>query len=246
MRELTEWWTEFDGGAKPWLLLGKGPTFSLRHQYDLGPYTLVAINHAIWEVKADICSAVNYDILADCGDAIYENARYLLTPRYPHAISGVGPCLLETYFDEFPVLPRMAAEGRLVWYNLSSDPVIPGSPVVRNGPFSSCILFNLLGMMGVRKIRTLGIDGGVSYGNAFKHIAERTLLANGMSTYDKQFKDMIRTVYRFKIDYQPMNGWDRRRRAAMLWELFRQSIRIDPGRDRRLKAKGYSEEARRA
>jgi hypothetical protein len=246
MKELTQWWSEIDGRSRPWLLLGKGPTFELRDQYDLSPYFTVAINHAVWKVKADAASAVNYEVLADCSEAIYENARFLLMPRYPHTIAGDGPRLLETYFDEYPVLETLSREGRLVWYNLSSDTLIPGSPVVRNGPFSSCILFSLLGMLGVRKIKTLGIDGGLSYGAAFAHIAGRTKLANGMPTYDKQFKDMMQAVHRFKLDYAPLNGWDRRRRLMMLWELFRQSIRIDPGRERRLKHKGLSEEARRA
>lgn len=246
MRELTEWWADLQGEEKPWLLLGKGPTFALRDQYDLTGFFTVAINHAISEMQADICSAVNDSIFADCGEAIYGNSRYLLTPRYPHSLSGSGERLLEAYYADFPFLEKMASEGRLVWYNVSSDPIIPGSPVVRNGPFSSCILFNLLGMMGVHTIRSLGIDGGAAYSSAFAAIAGRTKLANGMPSYDVQFKDLIRAVHRFKIDYQPLTGWDRRRRLAMLWELFRQSIRIDPGRSRRLKSKGYSEEARRA
>jgi hypothetical protein len=218
VKELMQWWSEIDGGSRPWLLLGKGPTFELRHQYDLSPYFTVAINHVVREMKVDVASVVNFEVLADCGEEIAENSRFLLMPRYPHTIVGDGPLPLEDYWAQYPVLERMSGEGRLVWYNLSSDTIIPNSPVVRNGPFSSCILFNLLGMLGVHTIRTLGLDGGLGYGTSFSSIASRTRLANGMSTYDKQFKDMMRAVHRFKIDYAPLNGWDRRTRLVTLWK----------------------------
>ena len=148
MKELTDWWAEMDGSSRRWLILGKGPSFATRDQYDLRPYTTVAVNHVVREMKVDVVSAVNYDVVGDCGDVIYDNARYLLMPRYPHELLGAGPRLLETYFDAYPVLERMDREGRLVWYNLSCDPAVGDSPAIRNGPFSVCILFHLLGRDG--------------------------------------------------------------------------------------------------
>lgn len=231
MKELTEWWREIGGAERRWLLLGKGPSFETRGKYDLRPYTTVAINHVVREMKVDVASAVNYDVVGDCADAIYANSRYLLMPRYPHTIPGDAPYPLEHYFTAYPVLEKLSAEGRLVWYNLSSDTIEPGSPVVVNESFSVCILFNLLGALGGKHIRTLGVDGGLAYGNSFADIADRTRLANGMSSYDHQFKAMMRSVKRYGLDYVPLNAADPRLRLTTLWHLFRQHIRWDPVRD---------------
>lgn len=203
MRELTEWWNEWGGSDRKWLLIGKGPTFAARDQYDLSPYTTLAINHVVREIKTDVASCVNYDVVGECGDALYENCRYLLMPRYPHTIPGDAPFLLETYFDRYPVLARLSDEGRLVWYNLSSDTQYPGSPAIQNCGFSVGILFNLLGQMGARHLRTLGVDGGQAYAQAFSDMGH-TRLANGMKSYDYQFQDMMTAVKRHNINYEPL------------------------------------------
>ncbi len=244
MKELTEWWREMDGAGRRWLLLGKGPSFETRGRYDLRPYTTVAINHVVREMKVDVVSAVNYDVVGDCAEAIYENSRYLLMPRYPHSIPGDAPYPLEHYFAAYPVLERLSGEGRLVWYNLSSDTPAPGSPVILNEPFSVCILFNLLGALGGRRIRTLGVDGGQTYGASFADMAARTRLANGMPSYDHQFKAMMRAVKRYGLDYAPLNASDPRLRLATFWHLFRQHIRWDPVRAWHRRRSGVSPDPR--
>ena len=172
VKELTEWWQEIDGTSRRWLILGKGPSFATRDQYDLSPYTTIAVNHVVREMQVDVTSAVNYDVVGDCRDVLYKNSRYVLMPRYPHTLLGEGPRRLETYFNEYPVLERLDHEGRLIWYNLSCDPAVDGSPIIRNGPFSVCILFQLLGGLGARSLRTLGVDGGLSYANVFHDMNE--------------------------------------------------------------------------
>ena len=204
MRELSEWWQEMDGGSRQWLIFGQGPSFEIRNRYDLRFYTTIAINHTVRELPSvDITSVINFDVLDDCGDDIDRNSRFLLMPRYPHTIPGDAPALLETYFERYPVLEKLSREGRLVWYNLSSDPLVPGSPVIENQSFSVCVLFNLLGAMGGRRVRTLGVDGGAAYGASFRDMEDRTRLANGMTTYDYQFKDMMRTVHKYRMHYSP-------------------------------------------
>lgn len=204
MKELTEWWREIGGAQRQWLLLGKGPSFEVRDRYDLRPYTTLAINHTVREMPVEVASAVNFEVVQDCGDAVYRNSRFLLMPRYPHTIPGEGPALLETYFDSIPVLRAMDEEGRLVWYNLSGDPALPGSPVVKNSAFSVGILFSLLGALGARQIRTLGVDGGVAYAASFKDIEARTRLATGKASYDFQFTDMMWAVRHYGLDYAPL------------------------------------------
>lgn len=204
MKELTEWWREIGGAQRPWLLLGKGPSFEERKHYDLRPYATLAINHVVREMPVEAVSAVNFDVVRECEHAIYQNSRWLLMPRYPHTITGDAPALLESYFDTIPVLKALADEGRLVWYNLSSDTIVPGSPVVLNCGFSVGILFNLLGALGAHRLRTLGVDGGLAYAGSFADMEDRTKLANGMKSYDFQFGDMMKAVRRYGLDYAPL------------------------------------------
>lgn len=230
MRELTEWWHQINGTECRWLILGKGPSFERRNDYNLHSYTTIAINHVVRELRVDVTSAVNYDVLRDCGDAIYENSRFLLMPRYPHSIPGDAEFLLESYFQTYPVLEQLNREERLIWYNLSSDPFFPGAPVIENSAFSVCILFNLLATLGVCRLRTLGVDGGRAYASSFADIEEKTRLANGMATYDNQFPDMMRTVRRYGLDYAPLNDRDQRLRLKMLWHFRRQGFKFYPRR----------------
>ena len=71
--------------------------------------------------------------------------------------------------------------------------------------------------MGARTVRTLGIDGGQTYGAAFTDLLSQTWLTNNMSSYDMQFKDMMRAVRRYGLDYAPLNGWNRRLRLLTRW-----------------------------
>ncbi len=231
MIELSEWWREIGGAERTWLVLGKGPSFETRGEYDLSEYTTLAINHVVMQMPVFAVSAVNFDVAAECAEAIYANSSYLLMPRYPHTIKGDAPELLETYFERIPALRKLSDERRLVWYNIDVDTQAPGSPAIPNGPFSVCILFNLLGEMGAKRVRTLGVDGGIAYGGSFADMAERTRLANGMPTYDLQFKAMMRAVKTYRMDFHPLNSSDKRLAFLTAWHKIRQYLRIDPLRD---------------
>jgi hypothetical protein len=226
MKQVTAWWEEMNGEDRRWLLIGKGPSFEKQSRFDLGRYTTIGINHVARMMHVDVTSIVNYEVLADCGAEIARNSRYLLMPRFPHSIPGDHGPDLETYFDTFPFLERLSRDGRLIWYNLSSDPVFrdplaSGTPhqkpfIVENGSFSVCILFNLLGALGARQVRTLGIDGGRSYAPAFADMEASRKLANGIASYDFQFEDMTAAVKRYGLDYAPLTRAPLTQRLRML------------------------------
>ena len=227
MKDLQTWWDEENKNAKTaWLILGKGPTFDTRDKHDLTPYKTIAVNHVVREMRVDVASAVNFEVVGECADALHENCRFLLMPRYPHTIIGDAPLPLEEYFTRYPVLQTLSRENRLIWYNLSSDTFVPGAPVIRNCSFSVSILFNLLGHMGAKRIRTLGVDGGVSYGAAFASVAH-TRLANGMTTYDHQFNDMMDAVKNYHLNYRPL-GSTVGQRVFLETLLLRRRLRTNP------------------
>jgi hypothetical protein len=206
MQEVTQWWSQVSGSASPWLMLGKGPSFKRRGEFDLLPYRAISLNHVVREMKVEIASAIDLDVVKDCADAIRTNARYLLMPRYPHVKNQPMEKPLEALFDEVPVLKELSEQGRLVWYNLASAPPVAGSPVIPFGTFSGEVIATLLGTLGARRIRTLGIDGGVSYAAQFKDLNDKTRLANGQPSFDVQAAGIAAAIRKFSLDFGPLTS----------------------------------------
>ncbi|MEE8164153.1 MAG: hypothetical protein V3T64_01150, partial [Myxococcota bacterium] len=191
---------------QPWLILGKGPSFSRRDQFDLSAYTTVSINHAVREQPVTVAHIIDLDVIDACADALERNAEVVVMPWYPHVKNGPGQRDLETLSRDNPTLARLREEGRLLWYNLSSAPsFLDDSPVVRVKFFSAEAVLNLLATAGVRRIRSLGIDGGSEYSDSFDDLDDKTLLANRWKTFDLQFSEIAQTLLTTGIDYAPLH-----------------------------------------
>ncbi len=204
MIELREWFAGGGYAGQPWLVVGKGPTFDRRHQFDLSPYRVMALNHVVTELAVDVAHVIDVDVVGDCGDALAQNAQWLLMPRYPHLRSTKTGRRLEDWFDEYPVLADFDRRGRLVWYNLSTGPPEGTSPVIGATNFSSEAVVGILARLGVKTIRSLGIDGGRSYARSFQALESSTLLANGTTAFDLQFQRIEVLVAEHGIDYRPL------------------------------------------
>ena len=204
MLELTEWFDQARFPPRPWLVVGKGPTFDRRSQFDLSEFNVVGLNHVIDQIDVDVAHIVDVNVVADCADRLVDGCRWLLMPRYPHVHSTSGTRRLEDWFDELPVLRSLDEQGRLVWYNLVTDPPVPGSPVIAGGEFSSQLALAILGRMGVRIVRSLGVDGGRSYAETFESLEDATLLENGAPTFDMQFERLREIADEYGVDYQSL------------------------------------------
>jgi hypothetical protein len=188
---------------RPWLVLGKGPSFTFHQTVDADDFNIFGLNHVVLEKEIDIAHMIDLDVVEACADTLQRNARYLLMPWFPHVKNKPGKSSLEQLVKEVPVLGALASEGRLLWYNKVGSPIQGDSPPVPVTYFSAEAPYALLGMAGVRTIRSLGIDGGVSYASNFKKLA--TLLSNGQPAFDKQFKEIARSIMTYKIDASPLN-----------------------------------------
>lgn len=204
MIELREWFRQASLSSKPWLLLGKGPSFSFLDRCDRDSYHVLGLNHVVAKTRVDVAHIIDIDVVEQCGEALLTNCLYLVMPRVPHENCAAGHRRLEEYVARIPVLKRLDSEGRLVWYNLSTSSQIGDSPVISARFFSAEAAVAMLGTVGVHKIRTLGIDGGRSYGNAFAELQQSTLLANGHSDFDCQQAGIDASVQRFEIDFAPL------------------------------------------
>lgn len=201
MIELRDWISTTSFERKPWLLLGKGPTFTRRGEFPLGDYNLMGLNNVVTEQRVDVAHIIDVDVVGKCADALRQNCDQLVMARRPHVRFRAGERLLEDYFDELPVLREFDERGRLVWYNADTSPPVGSSPSIGVSFFSSEAAMNILGEMGAEKVRTLGIDGGTQYGEEFKELPE---LQNGLPSFDAQFRQIEDIVARRGIDYDPL------------------------------------------
>ena len=133
----------------PWLILGKGPSFSQRDLYDLSGYRLLSLNHVVRELPVALAHMIDLDVADACAEALGENAEFLVMPWYPHVRNRAGSESLAELVPKFPGLRRLEAEGRLLWYDLSTSPVRHGpGPVVQATYFSAEAALSLLAGRG--------------------------------------------------------------------------------------------------
>lgn len=207
MRDLFEWFEAEIDKTRPWLILGKGPSFSKRTQFDLSQYYTLSLNHAVREQSVTVAHMIDYDVIEACEDAIINNAEFLVLPWIPHVDNSPGKHNLGELTQTNPTLKKLEQQGRLLWYNLSTATERrEGSPVVGVKFFSAEAGLNLLATAGVRKIRSLGVDGGTTYSREFHDLKEKTLLSNRRKSFDGQFKEIAGIIMRTGIDYAPLDA----------------------------------------
>lgn len=213
IRTFSRWAAEFGASRRPWLILGKGPSYAQVDQVDTRRYGICTLNHVIRERAADLAHVIDLDVVETCATAIEANARFLVMPWLPHVNHTVSRRNLAELLADVPVLRRMAEQGRLLCYNLSSArKFYPAAPYHRSDApwitaryFSAEAAVGLLAESGVREIRTLGVDGGSAYAMKFHDIAGTTLLANGHSSFDGQFAQIRDVVRHHGIHFGPLD-----------------------------------------
>ncbi len=204
--------------GQPWLVIGKGPSFSKFSQLDLSQYVTIGLNDVAREVKVDIVHLLDLSVIDRLENKLLSNAEYLLIPWVPH-IDYRLPLLdkvfhkasdqnLEQYVQEHPLLSELDRENRLLWYDASSAGanVGPGKhPQIRVGTFSAAAAINLLATAGIKTIKTLGVDGGRAYSKSFSDLEGVSLLDAGQETYNLQFVDMAQTIRETNVDLAPVD-----------------------------------------
>lgn len=192
---------------RPWLVLGKGPSFEKIKNVDLLKFNTFGLNHVVTETNLDISHIIDLDVVLHCENILPKNTRFLLMPWVPHTNGRPGKLSLAKLTRKIPVLGLLASEGRLLWYNKvgSRAKVEPhgSSPPVRVVSFSAEAPYALLGIAGAHTIRSIGIDGGNSYANHFSGL--KTLLTNGWQSFDRQFQEIARSIMLYNIDASPLN-----------------------------------------
>lgn len=188
------------------LIFGKGPSFSKRDNFDISKYLTMSLNHAVREQPVKLAHIIDLDVIDHLDGILERNAEFVVMPWHPHVNNGPGQVSLEELATSHPGLQRLNKARRLLWYNLSSAKAREGYPVIQARFFSAEAAVNLLAEAGVKTIRSLGIDGGSIYSNAFDDLKDKTLLANGRQNFNAQFKEIAMTILRTGIDYAPLDA----------------------------------------
>ena len=207
MKNFFDWFEKSKIGLEePWLILGKGPSFAKRHQYDTRTFRTLSLNHVVREQVVDVAHMIDCDVVDACGEALEKNAQMLVMPWIPHVQNKPGKKNLTEWTEENEILRRMDRQGRLLWYNLRTGWERHGtSPVIGVWYFSSEAALNLLTTAGVKTVRSLGVDGGASYSGEFGDLRKTTLLVNKQPSFDLQFREIAAILRKTEVDYAPLD-----------------------------------------
>ena len=107
--DIIEWSRNRDMGAKPWLLLGKGPSYAKLKNVDASQFRLISLNHVVRERPVDIAHIIDLDVVHDCAHEIDANAGVLWMPAHPHVDCRPSEKPLWAWAQEVPVLRKLAA-----------------------------------------------------------------------------------------------------------------------------------------
>jgi len=207
LEEKINWNSEF-------LILGKGPSFSKEALHKINQsskhgihydYNIFGLNHVAEVFSVHFTNIVDLDVL---NKKIIRNSDNIMMPWHPHIANRPSSLNLQQltignkYLDK---LKRDHVMGKTMtyWYNLSTwkgkhKKWRAYNPTVKAKYFSVEVVIDILGMLGVKKIYTLGIDGGTEYADEFKHLKP---LTNGRKVFDMQFEAIktLKNQYRMEI-----------------------------------------------
>ena len=132
----------------------------------------MGLNDVSTEQKVDVAHIIDIDVVEKNAPTRCADNAPLPGDRAPAArrLQAEGE-RLEDYFDQIPgaARARRAGPAGLV-QRRAAPPPIGDSPEIGVRFFSSEAAMNILGEMGVKKVRTLGIDGGTDYSTEFSDL----------------------------------------------------------------------------
>lgn len=182
---------------KPFLVIGKGKSFDKVWSLELNKFYTFGLNHVCEHLKCDIGHCIDLNVLSD---EFVQNSCNVLMPWHPHIKFRVSKEDLNQWACRSPLLRECLDNGKLCYYNSST---YKGhcpfeKEVVKVKYFSGEVPFYLLGLCGVRRIYSVGVDGGTEYSSYFKSL---TPLENGRDNFDPSIKMIEKSCLKFGIEW---------------------------------------------
>jgi len=197
--------------TKPWMVVGKGPSFPKHRDFNLGNYNSIGLNHVVCKLpQLDFVHMTDIEVLDGISDVLMSsNKMRLIFPFFPHVKNkpdisrSVDTMLNEKTYKHRKLLVKLYNEDRIFTYlsSLSSRSCRRKNigPKIYVRYFSSVAVVNLLAGLKVKNITIIGIDGGTVYSKEFSGLVP---LTNGRQDFDCQFKEIDKTVHKHKIQFR--------------------------------------------
>lgn len=194
---------------KTWLLVGKGPTFSRRHEVRWNDYVTIGLNDVCTVQPVSVTHCTDIEAIWRLGDKLLTGSKYLVMPFFPHLDCKPQKDKDIDFFLDAPttkdVLGSFQNSQRLLLYRSSRSNRFTSRtdhwPKVTVRYFSAVAAVNLLAMAGVKRIKTLGIDGGDQYADEFAGLKP---FRNGQHSFDKQSAEIRFTCRRYGVNLSPL------------------------------------------
>lgn len=191
--------------ARPWLVLGKGPTLNRLRSVAIVGYNVISLNHACLVRRPDIAHFTDWEAMLDCWPKLAGTGVAICMPWHPHMeCKATKRTLMDLPHPDGLGWCKLAEEGKLLSYNSTvavRSEKHPDLPTIKVRYFSAVAAFNLLAAAKVKQIFSLGVDGGKGYA---QDMNPKDRLANGRNSFDIQFKEIARTVRRHQISWRKL------------------------------------------
>lgn len=179
---------------KPWLIIGKGPSYSRISTVNLADFYTIGLNHVCQLQQVDYGHRTDYWGFPDYFD--YNCRMGFIVPYYPHVNYKPSSMTVYDLLERDAVAIQLAEAGKLFWYSSSKKPH-KVSTKIQVKYFSSEAAFHILCLQGIKDIYTIGIDSGKAYAKEFAHI--QMPLRNGQSGFAKQWIQLTKLKERYCV-----------------------------------------------
>jgi hypothetical protein len=191
-----------------WLILGKGPSLSNINQYNLAKFKIISLNDSLMVNKnITIGHFIDLEAFERCSKEIsLRKEIVILMPWFPHVKSRPGVNNLTNLIKKNSILRQLSNEKRLLWYDLTTSKIRTGKfPSINAVYFSAEAVFDIFKKIGIKYIRSLGIDGGIGYSNLLKSDNKKSHLINKQDSFNKQFSNLADIIFKSGITHTRLN-----------------------------------------
>ncbi len=181
---------------KPWIILGKGPTFDKISNLNLEDFNTLALNHVAELIPCTIGHFIDSEVISK---KFIDNSKHIVCPVFPHKWNRATGIPAKHYFYQYENSHQILE--KLYCYNCSTYKFKAHhlyGDIIKAKFFSSEAAFRMLAMLGVKTINTLGIDGGNDYSEHFSHLKP---LTNGRKTFDDQFNELEKITKKWELQW---------------------------------------------
>ena len=148
------WFAQEGRVRRPWLLVGDAADAAAVESARGGGALVMSLGLGFTRARCDLAYVVDAEVLAAHGEALADQAEYVLVPFDLHGGGWAAGRSLASWGADLPVLARLRGEGRLVGLDLWT-----GAPHGLDGDFATDqIPRALLAKAGVRQVETVGFS----------------------------------------------------------------------------------------